>query len=283
MSVLYCSLLQALQVQTAFITTSGHVFTAFALAASPEEARKAFSHTEELLFREGKVWVPLELTEEGSFLAAWQAGAERWRTARKVHFYPVGALQGSVRPQGFTESGSEVPLPEEAQVLKGFQQEVERLMAREFQDQEAQLLATVTQSNGGPKALNALGLLYVRYDLREKAEAQFQAALKASEYAPALVNLGNLWLLAKQPMEALGFFQRAEAVAPNDSAVLLGLARSRHALQYYHLARLTHDDLLRRYPELAARFSYLRLQGEESERAAEADGVKELMVWGEEK
>jgi hypothetical protein len=54
-------------------------------------------------------------------------------------------------------------------------------------------------------------------------------------------------------------------------------------LQYYQLARLTHDELLMRYPDLAARFSYLRLRGEEAETAAETDGVKELMVWGEEK
>ena len=80
LSILYSSLLESVQVETAFITIPGHMFMAFALASSEEEARKTFSHTDEFIFRDGKVWVPIEVTErEGSFLTAWQAGAKEWR------------------------------------------------------------------------------------------------------------------------------------------------------------------------------------------------------------
>jgi tetratricopeptide (TPR) repeat protein len=141
----------------------------------------------------------------------------------------------------------------------------------------------VSKGNGSPSTLNALGVLYARYDLLEKAEVQFQAALETSEYAPALVNQGNLRLRGKLIEEALGFYQRAATVAPHDPAVLLGLARSNHELGNYSLVKEECNELQMRSPELAVLFSYLRLQGEEAARAAEANVVKDIMVWGEEK
>jgi tetratricopeptide (TPR) repeat protein len=277
-------LLESLKVETAFITIPGHVLIAFALASNQDAARKTFRHTEELIFLDGKVWVPLEVAEcKNSFLDAWLAGARQWRTARKAHLCAVSTFESSRKAVSSAESGSALSLPDERQVVDNFQREVARVVDWEIEDQRAPLMAAMNQSDDSPKALNALGLLYVRYDLRAKAEALFQEAVKGSEYVPALVNLGNLRLLAKQPMVALGFYKRAAAAAPNEPAVLLGLARSHHWLQAYHLARLGHEELQRCSPEIAAQFSYLSVSGEDAERAAEANGVKEIMVWGEEK
>ena len=285
LSVLYSSLFESLQMDTAFIATPGHVFMAFALASSEEEARRTFSHADELLFRDGKVWVPIDVTErEGSLLTAWQAGAQEWRKAKKqAHFYPVRALENTQQPVDSTWSGSRPPLPDQAQVAENFQHEVARLVAREIHEREAALLAAVSQSNSSPKTLNALGVLYARWDLLEKAQVQFQAALATTEYSPALVNLGNLCLLRKLTEEGLGFYQRAAAVAPHDPAVLLGLARSNHELQNFEQVKEAYDELQTRNPQLASQFSYLRLQGEEAAQQAEANHVKDIMVWGEEK
>jgi hypothetical protein len=136
LSILYSSLLESVQVETAFVTIPGHVFMAFALISSEEEARKTFSHAEELIFRDGKVWVPIEVTErEESFLSAWQAGAKEWRKARKqAHFYPVRAIESTQQPVNSPGSGSQPPLPDQAQVAENFQQEVARLVASEIND-----------------------------------------------------------------------------------------------------------------------------------------------------
>jgi hypothetical protein len=81
---------------------------AFTLATSEDEARKTFSHAEELIFRDGKVWVPIEVTErEGSFLTAWQEGAKEWLKARKqAHFHPVRAIENTQQPVDSPGSGS---------------------------------------------------------------------------------------------------------------------------------------------------------------------------------
>ncbi|MCK7477118.1 MAG: hypothetical protein M0C28_06115 [Candidatus Moduliflexus flocculans] len=67
-------------IETAFITVPGHIFMAFNLDARPEEARRVFSRADELIMREDKTWLPLEITDRsGGFLKAWQAGAKEWQ------------------------------------------------------------------------------------------------------------------------------------------------------------------------------------------------------------
>lgn len=287
LSILYSSLLESVQVETAFITIPGHIFMAFALASSEDQVRKTFSHTDEFIFRSGKVWVPVEVTErDGGFLTAWQTGAREWRenlAKKQADFYPVRAAWETYEPVNYPGIGSQPPLPDAGQVVKNFQEEVARLVAREIYDKETELLAEVSKSNNSPKALNALGVLYARYDLDDKAELQFQAAVKATEFVYALVNLGNLRLREKRVEEALGFYQRAAKVAPHDPLVLLGLARSNHELQNYGIVKAEYEELKLRNPELAAQFAYLRLQGEEATRAADSSRAAEILVWGEEK
>ena len=91
LSVLYISLLASIQVETAFITVPGHVYVAFALASSQAEEWKMCSYSDDLLVREGKAWVPVEVMErQGSLFVAWKAGLQEWRKARKqAHLYPV--------------------------------------------------------------------------------------------------------------------------------------------------------------------------------------------------
>jgi hypothetical protein len=138
LSILSISLLESMQVETAFVTIPGHVFIAFALASSEEEARKTFSHAEEPIFRDGKVWVPIDVTErEASFLTAWQAGAKEWRKARKqAHFYPIQAGRNLEEPVDSAWNSAELPPLDPAQVAQNFQQEVDRIAAWEIQEEE---------------------------------------------------------------------------------------------------------------------------------------------------
>lgn len=286
LSILYSSLLESVQVETAFITIPGHIFIAFALGYGEEEVRKAFSHTDEFIFRDGTVWVPLEVTlRDRSFLDAWQMGAREWRenlAKRQVNFYSVRSAWNTYEPVNYPGIGGQPPLPDKIQLVKSFQEEVSRLVAREIHDREADLLAAIGKSTNSPKLLNSLGVLYAKYDLESKAEAEFQAAVKKQEYLYALLNLGNLRLQDKRDAEALEFFQRAAKVAPHDPLVLLGLARANHEMQNYGLAISEYEELRTRDPELAARFGYLRLQEEEATRAAEGNPVGDILIWGEE-
>ena len=287
LSILYSSLLESVQVETAFITIPGHIFVAFALGSSEDEVRSMFSRADEFIFRDGKVWVPVEVTvRDRPFLDAWRMGAREWQenlAKKQADFYSVRSAWNAYEPVNYPGIGGPPPIPDQIQVTKSFQEEVSNLVASEIHDKEAELLAAIGKSTNNPKLLNSLGVLYARYGLGSKAEAEFQAAAKRREYLYALLNLGNLRLQDGRNEEALGFYERAAKVAPHDPLVLLGLARTNHEMQNYGLVNSEYEELKTRSPELAVQFAYLRLQGQESTRAAEVNLAGDIMIWGEEK
>lgn len=80
LSATYNSLLEAVGVETAFITVPGHIYAAFKLNMGVAEATRTFSRPDDIILRDDEVWVPVETTLLGDgFLAAWAEGARAWR------------------------------------------------------------------------------------------------------------------------------------------------------------------------------------------------------------
>ena len=113
-SVLYSALLESVGIETAFITIPGHIFIAFSTGVSPDEARKAFSHADDLIFRNEKSWIPVEVTESAGFLQAWQDGAREWRenlSRNQAAFYPLHDAWQLYEPVGLPGAEVAVNLP----------------------------------------------------------------------------------------------------------------------------------------------------------------------------
>jgi len=285
LSILYSALLESAGVETAFITVPGHIYMAFALDMSPDEARKTFLYPDELIFREGKVWVPVEITlRQQGFLKAWQEGAKQWRENApkdQVGFYPMHDAWKLYEPVGFP--GTPVlTYPGRDDVVASFKSEASRFIEREIYPQVARIQGDIAASGGSPRDLNRLGVLYARYGLDDRAKAEFEKALEKEDYVPALINLGNLSFIKKDMQSALSYYQRAQKILPDNPNVLLSIARVNHEIENYATARQAYARLREVSPTLAARFAYLDLRGEEASRAAEAAGLKEVVVWTEE-
>jgi hypothetical protein len=75
LTILYCSLLEAVSIDTAFITVPGHIFMAFSPDISAADARATFSHVDNLIIQGDKLWIPIEVTDRSDFFTAWQTGA----------------------------------------------------------------------------------------------------------------------------------------------------------------------------------------------------------------
>ena len=82
LSILVCSLFEAVGIDTAFITVPGHIFMAFDSGLTPEQAKTIFKNRSEYIVDGGKVWMPLEITlsDEG-FYRACRYGAREWNAA----------------------------------------------------------------------------------------------------------------------------------------------------------------------------------------------------------
>ena len=82
LSILFCSLFEAVGIPTAFITIPGHIYMAFDSGMTKEQAELTLETFNNCIVIDDEVWVPLEitLTDEG-FYKAQRVGAREWRVA----------------------------------------------------------------------------------------------------------------------------------------------------------------------------------------------------------
>ncbi|MFP4300511.1 MAG: hypothetical protein ACLFQZ_00655 [Spirochaetaceae bacterium] len=289
LSATYAALLEAAGIPTAFVTVPGHIYTAFQLDQSQEEAGRVFASTGDVILRDdGTVWLPVETTllREG-FLAAWSGGARQWREHEgdgSAQLWPVREAWQVYEPVAFGVSDYEVDIPPRDAVSERFSTDLRRFVARQISGREAELLARIRERPRDQCSRNRLGVLYGRYGMYEEAEEQFRAALLGSANTPALVNLGNLAYLKNDLSRAADYYRRAVAEDPDSRAGLLGLARVEYATEAYAAARETHHRLAQLSPELASRFSYLGDGATDggTGRAAAVTSRGTAVVWEEE-
>lgn len=285
LSILIAALLESVGIEAAFVTVPGHIYVSFALETPPAELSRVFSSEADFIIRDGKAWVPLEVTlrREG-FLRAWQEGARQWREAGAKDaavLIPLHDAWREFEPVGLPGGSGELVLPAADQVLAAFFDEAGRLAERELAPRAKRLEDEIARSGDSPASRNKLGVLYGRYGLLERAEAEFRRALERSEYAPALVNLGNLHLLRKAYGEAETAYGRAARADPANAAVLVNLARLQYLRERYGEAKGTYERLLDLDPALAARHAYLGEAAGDSARAGSAAELRGTVEWSE--
>ena len=86
LSILYCSLLEALGVESAFVTVPGHIYTAFAVGDDSWQP-----NNRDIITVDGKRWIPIEATVTGrGFAQGWQFGIRQWRNAgNNAELFPI--------------------------------------------------------------------------------------------------------------------------------------------------------------------------------------------------
>jgi len=286
LSILYSSLLETVGIETAFITTPGHIFMAFSLGMSQTEAERTFSSTSDFIFHGGAAWVPVEVTIlQDGFLAAWTTGAKQWREAVRDDvegFYPVREAWDVYEPTGFASQPLDLELPDSNNVISAYSQRLSQFVQREIAPLVARLEERIEATNGSPRLVNRLGTVYARYGLYDQALEQFVRAAGGSRpYAPALVNAGNVYFIRKEFDRALQFYQRAQAIHSDDPDVIIGLARTHFELEQYLQAEEQYRTAELLAPEKAERFSYVVSETSEVGRASNAQ-IRDEVVWDDE-
>ncbi len=286
LSALYTALLEAIGVETAVITVPGHIYAAFALEMTPDEARKSFSQPDNLIFQADKVWIPVEITMfQETFDSAWNTGAKEWRehnSRKQARIYPTREAWRSYQPVGFREGSSNLLLPDRSEVETAFLNSIQRHVEREIYPQAARIQQRIASSETPYKQENSLAVLYARYGLYDKALKIFDSIAAEHSYPPALINAGNIYFVLKNYVTALDFYNRALLINGNNKSALLASARCNHELENYGIVKSSYAALKTLDPDLAMRFAYLDLRGEESQRAADATGLKDIVLWDEE-
>ena len=283
LAILYNALLEAVGIETAFITTPGHIYSAFNLDMWPDDAERTFGSLENLIVADDAVWLPVEITalREG-FISAWEIGARQWRqysrtdeaeihlTHQAWQIYPPVASPG--------DGTTLTTLPDRDRLLSRYSRSLETFINRSIYTREQQLL---TRIRGGDtlRAVNALGVLYARHGLYDRATEQFERI--AARSASARVNLGNIAYQRQSYRAALDHFERALAMEANNTVALLGVAMARHQLQDYEEAAGAYTRLASLDGALAERYDYLARTGESDTARASGRGGTTRVTWDE--
>jgi hypothetical protein len=121
LSILFCSLLEVLNIETAFITVPGHIYCAFDVGVKEVRSEELGVRREELVEHEGRYWLPVEITVPGQgFAAAWRIGAREWRSAgAEARIYPMRESWQLYQPVSVPGAGDRLPaMPEEGAILR---------------------------------------------------------------------------------------------------------------------------------------------------------------------
>lgn len=115
LSILNCSLLEALGVQTAFITIPGHIYMAFD-SGVPLELADARLGRGKYINAEGKAWIPVEITvPQDSYSLALSLGMKQWNKYSDDHnLIPIADAWKEYKPVSIPASDITLQFPKEA-------------------------------------------------------------------------------------------------------------------------------------------------------------------------
>jgi hypothetical protein len=123
LSILFCSLLETLGIETAFVTIPGHIYCAFDIGVKEGEG---WGVGGAVIEHEGRLWLPVEITlPRGGFLNAVQVGSREWQTAINGDLYPMHDSWDLYRSVSVPGAGDRLPaMPLESEIVRAFEQEM---------------------------------------------------------------------------------------------------------------------------------------------------------------
>ncbi len=283
LAILYNALLESVGVETAFITTPGHIYSAFSLDMWPDDAERTFGSLDSLIVEDDTVWLPLEITAlRQGFIGAWETGARQWReysatgeaaihlTRRAWQVYPAVGSPG--------DGVVLTTLPDRDRLLRTYSDRLNTFITRSIHDREQELLRRI-RSNADVRPINALGVLYARHGLYDRAEEQFLRI--ATRSASARTNLGNIAYVRPDYADALLHYQQALLIEPDSTVALLGAAKAHYQLNDHGAAAAAYQRLAARDETLAARHAWIAgTAGTDTARASSTEATTR-MTWDE--
>lgn len=119
LSILNCSLFEALGIQTAFITIPGHIYMAYDSGLTASQADRLYGKGKYIV-QNNKVWIPFEITvPQDSFELGLKLGLRQWNKYSEDHnLIPIHEAWQEFKPVTVPESDVSVQFPKEA--LKNF-------------------------------------------------------------------------------------------------------------------------------------------------------------------
>ncbi len=259
LAILFATLMQSVGIEAAFITIPGHIFAAFDTGLDEAAARASFYDQGLLIFRDGKAWIPVEITMvNDGFIKAWRVAAKEWadnERAGAAAFYRLPDCWKVYPSAAFPDVNPRFALPDESETALAFDGALDRFVAREI-DPELRSLEAELAKQAPEIRENEVGILYANYGMLKESWKQLSDSAKAG-CRQAWTNLGNVAYLRKDFKLALSYYQWSHKLDGGDDNALLGIARCQYELEDFDASDSAYAELRARDPKLAGRFGYL--------------------------
>ncbi len=259
LSILYSSLLEAIGIDTAFITIPGHIFMAFSSGMTETEAKESFYAPELLIYHDGTAWVPVEITLiKEDFNKAWRIGAKEWNDADSrgtANILPMKESWKIYKPVSIPGAVSRFSLPDETKTAIAFDKTLNNYAEREIRPQIRHYEELLAVSDT-PKNRNKLGVLYGKYGMILQAKTEFTKAARGKDMN-AWTNLGNILFIEQKYDEALTYYNYVLSIDKNNSLALLGAARCNYELDDFGNSDAMYASLQKQDAPLSRKYAYL--------------------------
>ncbi|AEF86478.1 tetratricopeptide repeat domain protein [Treponema primitia ZAS-2] len=259
LSILFCSMLEVLGIDTAFITIPGHIYMAFDSGLTEEEGREQFFLPDDLIYQGGKAWVPLEITQTAApFYQAWRTGAQEWRDAgSEGSFFPMQESWARYKPVSVSDAADKMPeLPDEDSLIDAIEESLNIYAGFLIRPRTRELEGQIAASSSGIAMVrrNDLGGLYGKTGMLLNAETELS---RIPSNAPVALNLGNIAFVRGHYDDAESLYRESLEREPENILARLGLARTCYEQGDYAGAEREYRYLQEANPELAEQYPYL--------------------------
>lgn len=263
-SALLASIYEAVGLDTAIVTTPGHVLIAFDTQEPVSNRWMYETSGTTVIPLDGTLWIPIETTVlDRGFAVAWQEGSQAVRKHTQDGNLEVIPIRDARERYGA------LPLPEPSFAiteppLRTIRERITRSSATVndivYSAGLASLEETLQERAGTRRIpiLNRIGVLHGRFGYTQQARGVFTEIIELrTDYVPGYVNLALLSLSERDSSEALGYLEQADRLRPGSPEILALIARAHFIGGNGREARSTVRQLAEIDPQRAERLSII--------------------------
>ncbi|MBN2534575.1 MAG: tetratricopeptide repeat protein [Spirochaetales bacterium] len=280
------SLLESAGIQTAIMTSPGHVFLAFN-SGEPMENLWQFKTGEFDAFSYGgTIWIPVETTIlKKGFNTAWQKASEllkKYNSKKEIEFLPVEVLREKYPPLPLPSSNFTIIEPGVDVVESQYAASVTEVINTMYEKTLTELESSLKKAHDRNKVKirNSIAALHARFGNTSEAKKIFLECIdEAAAFTPPYINLANIKVDENKTDEAIDILKKGLKTKPDSIYINLLLARCYYLKGSQKEVKQYLDRVREQSPELAERYSYL--ESDTGTRARAAD--EELpFIWADE-
>ena len=286
LTVLFCTMLQSVGIDTALVTTPGHIYCAFNTGTPSRDFEMLHPDREMFIEIDGSLWVPVEITLIGrkSFPEAWSTGIAEYRQydaeADKRGFYKTVEAQQLYRPVALRETDLGLQYGDTEDLLEEYKTAMGRITSAIVSP-----LREKAESSNNAGGWNKYGVAAAKLGAYRDAEQAFQKVIALrSDYFVARLNLGSVFFLSGKYEQSLSAFKQVEemvqgggSMRDNGFSLFVNLSKAHYALTNYTEAEKYFEKASDLDRESAEKYAYL-LSPVNSEGGRASDAGDEVPI-----